>query len=269
MKRKPTLQSKSWLLALGAFFVLVLACSPSWENHMDLAKSLQSDKRSMEAIAVYEQAIQKFPHHPEIPAVYLKIGTLYYVALQQPQQALTKYRTLIERFPHSPLLRQALVTEVQILEEQEAWAEAITRVNELLKHTPDQIDRVYLQYKIGELYRRRGDLRQAELELNNFIKEYPQSKWSDAALFQLGEVYFHQQKFPEALKYYLSLVKEFPRSDYRSHALYNAALSLEHIGEWDEALEIYEKLLPRHPNPEMLKQQIEKLKKRRWETGRG
>jgi len=267
MRLKPRRISK-YLLALPSFLA-AMACSPSWQDQMDLAQSLQAEKRSMEAIAVYEQALEKRPQHRGAATVLLKIGNLYYVSLQQPQQALETLRKLTTEYAKRPEAREALKIQARIYEEQEVWTDAIASYAVLLERYPDHQDNAEFKYRIGKLHQQRGDLKQAQLELENFLSKHPTSPWSDAAHFQLGEIYFAVKEFPKAYEHYMTVPQQFPQSALKSNALYNAGLTLEQLGEWDQAIVIYEQLLPTHSNPQMLKRQIDQLKRRRREAGRG
>ena len=236
---------------------------------MKLAESLQADKRSLEAIAVYEHALEKSPHNPQAAVAHLRIAELYYINLHRPQEALDVCQQLIEQFPNLPETQKALELQAQILEEQKQWNLAIESYAGLLAMFPQHPEKTFFLYRIGELYRRHGDLKQAELELENYLKSYPDNEWSDDAHFQLGELYFQTRQYPKAYAHYMNIVEGFAKSPHYIQSYFNAGLSLESMGEWDKALKIYKDLIGKYPNQEMLQEQIKNLEKRRLDTGRG
>ncbi len=236
---------------------------------MNLAHSLQSEKKSLEAITVYEQALKQHPHHRAAPEAYLSMAQLYYVALQQPDQALAVYQKMIQRYPDDKRTVKAFQQRVHIVEEQENWTTAIEAYADLLERFPQLPEAAAYQFKIGQLHYKQGDLRQGQLELEKFLEKHPKGPWSDQALFQLGDIAFQQRNFKKAIDYYQKLAEAFPDSSLLNDSEYNRGLCLEHVGEWDEALKIYHRILTDYHNPETLKEHIRKLEQRRQVTGRG
>lgn len=269
MKFRNRTRTLNSIIILSIAWVFSIACTPSWQDYMNLGQSLQSEKRSTEAITVYQQALQRNPEHREAPNVYLRIAELHYVALQDPQRALQVYQELIAKHPHHPSVMEALKQKVRIHEEQENWEEAIVAYSDLLRAAPKSSEREHYQYKMALLYRKRGDSRQAQMELEKFLQTHPKGPWSDDAHFELGELHFSQQDFKKALEHYFEVTKHDPESAYRIQAHYNAGLCLEHLGEWDEALKLYRSIRKVYPNTKMIERQIKQLMNRRREAGRG
>ncbi len=257
------------LALLGFCAIACVACAASWDEHISLAKSLQSEKRSTEAITVYEKALNKYPNHREAATVHLEIANLYYVTLQQPDRALKAYQNFIEKFPHDKHVIKAFQERARILEEQQDWPAAVVAYSELLQHFPEAEKKAEYHFKVATLHLKRGDTSQAKLELEKFIKEYENSPWTAKALFQMGEIYFHDRQFKKAQKYYGQIAKKFPNDPILNESEYNRGLCLEHLGNWNEALKAYKKILNTYPNPAALKSHIDKLEARRKATGRG
>lgn len=92
-------------------------------------------------------------------------------------------------------------------------------------------------YNLGNAYRDKGDLLNAEKAWKSAVKLEPKHS---KALNQLGNIYFLTNSLIEAKKHYYLAVE----SDYKNvEPRYNLARTLEKLGETDEAIKHYEILL--------------------------
>lgn len=254
----------AWILILG-----LVACTRSWQDSIDRGQSLEANKRYTEAITVYQQAINDHPDHADVTKAYLKIAQIYHVGLQDRPRALQAYQKLIETHPGTPASQEAFRQQAEILIEQEEWSDAIATYTLLMNKEPKAVSADEIQYRIGWLHMKRGDDQQALFELNQFLEKFSESPWRDDVHYRLAEIHFKMHEFETALRHYKQVAETFSDSPHALQAQYNAGLCLEHLGEWDEALAIYDSLKKIYPNRDMLERQIEQLRRRREEAGRG
>jgi len=84
-----------------------------------------------------------------------------------------------------------------------------------------------------------------------FIKQYPNSVYTDQAWFWLGESLYHQKQWDEALRAYHIVASDYPKSVKHAAALLKVALLYRQNGRLDEAEAILRRLLREHPNSDV------------------
>ena len=124
------------------------------------------------------------------------------------------------------------------------------------------------QLKLGELYQKLGDGRQARLEFTKLKEDFSKSPLVADADYHLVESIFMEGAMAQASQGYYRFVKKYPNHPLRVNAEFNLANCYEELGYFPEALQIYENLKGRYPNPEILQLKIEKIGARRKNLGR-
>lgn len=84
-----------------------------------------------------------------------------------------------------------------------------------------------------------------------FIKQYPNSAYTDQAWFWLGESLYHQKQWDEALRAYHIVASDYPKSVKHAAALLKVALLYRQNGKLDEAEAILRRLLREHPDSDV------------------
>jgi tol-pal system protein YbgF len=95
-----------------------------------------------------------------------------------------------------------------------------------------------------------------------FIKKYPQSSLADNAGYWIGESFYAQRRFKEAALEFERVINDFPGQDKVPAAMLKAGLCRQELGEKAKADQLWRKLLKQYPrSPEALLAK-EKLKKK-------
>ena len=150
--------------------------------------------------------------------------------------AASEYRRLMRRYPESPLVEQA------------QYKLGMCFV-ELSPHY--QLDQDYT--------------RQAITTLQNFLEQYPNSKYSDKITRQIqtlrnklahksysnGHLYFILDQYDSALIYYNNLLDQYYDTEWANQARLERAKCLIELGRQEEALAQVEELLTRSPNQDI------------------
>lgn len=111
-----------------------------------------------------------------------------------------------------------------------------------------------------EVTRRSYDL--AVAGFREFIKKYPHSSLADNARYWIGESFYAQRKFKEAVLEFERVIGEYPGQDKVPAAMLKAGLCRQELGEKSKADQLWQKLLKLYPkSPEALLAK-EKLKKK-------
>jgi TolA-binding protein len=251
------------------FCGLLVACSSSWQDSLDKAKSLQAEKRYQEAVVLYQKSLDQYPENVHAPSIYLEIAQIYEIGLRDQQGALKQYDEIVTRFPMSLEAVKALEKQAHIYEAQKDWEGAIEKYALILSQFPQIANKAHYQLQIGIVSFKRSHLNEAKMTLETYLQNFPDDDGHDQADFYLGEIHFHKKNFEKALGYYQEIVDHHKNSSLLMEAHYNVGLCSEYLGEWDRAIKIYSELLAVHPNKKMLESQIESLKKLRKKAGRG
>jgi len=92
-----------------------------------------------------------------------------------------------------------------------------------------------------------GEVGQAILEFEKYIREFPHSELADNAQYWIGEAYYAQKEFSRALMEFQKVLTHFPRGDKVPDALYKIALSYLEMGQKEKARAELKKLISQHP----------------------
>jgi tol-pal system protein YbgF len=106
---------------------------------------------------------------------------------------------------------------------------------------------------------REGKLEKSRGEFENFLKQHPNSAYSDNAQFWIGESYYLEKKYDKAVLEYEKVVKNYPRGNRVPHALLKQGLSFLNMGDKSSARLIFQKVIRNYPNTTQAKTAREKL----------
>ena len=99
----------------------------------------------------------------------------------------------------------------------------------------------YETFKEGKYEKARG-------EFQNFLKQYPDSEYSDNAQFWIGESYYFEKKYEKAILEYEKVVKNYPKGSKVPYALLKQGLSFLNLGDKASARLILQQIIKEYPN---------------------
>jgi tol-pal system protein YbgF len=99
----------------------------------------------------------------------------------------------------------------------------------------------YETFKEGKYEKARG-------EFQNFLKQYPDSEYSDNAQFWIGESFYFEQKYEKAILEYEKVVKNYPKGNKVPYALLKQGLSFLNLGDKSSARLILQQIIKEYPN---------------------
>jgi len=82
----------------------------------------------------------------------------------------------------------------------------------------------------------------------NFLKQYPDTEFSDNAQFWIGECYYFEKKYEKAIIEYDKLVKNFPEGNKLPYALLKQGLSFLKLGDKASAKLLFQQVIKDYPN---------------------
>lgn len=99
----------------------------------------------------------------------------------------------------------------------------------------------YETFKEGKYEKARG-------EFQNFLKQYPDSEYSDNAQFWIGESYYFEKKYEKAILEYEKVVKNYPKGSKVPYALLKQGFSFLNLGDKSSARLILQHIIKEYPN---------------------
>lgn len=108
--------------------------------------------------------------------------------------------------------------KAELKAEQNQLDSAITLYEIALEKTEGTPFAEFLDLQISKTLLEMSEYTTSETNLKEFLKQYPESIYTDEALFTLGVVYYKQDKFIESIGIFTELLTKFPKSIYNAKA---------------------------------------------------
>ena len=212
------------------------------------------------AVAGYKQVKQLYPQSKQAPQALFRLGKLQQYDLHQDQLALLSYLQLEHDYPASELILRANEESAKIVKYgQRDYQHAIELYQRLLDFDSGTHDHYY--YEIADCYFRIEKFSQARIELEILLKKYPNSSLIADALYRKGVILMLEGKNAAARKDFQQLIKNYPASRYRQAAELDLAKLLEEEEFLKEALLLYQQLKASNPTL-MVEKKINHLQQR-------
>lgn len=97
------------------------------------------------------------------------------------------------------------------------------------------------------------DFSKAEVALQHFVENYPQSGYTPNAEYWLGELYMQQKNYASAMAHFENVVNNFPSSNKHAACLYKLGVALAANGQIDEAKTRLQSVIQKYPDSDTAK----------------
>lgn len=226
----------------------LLAARQFWEEGQ-VREAKGEWKRAVEA---YRDLVRDYPRSPQAPEAQFRVGACL-EELDDLYAAFQAYQALLEEFPGKGNLVEILSRQYEIgeayLQGRKCWflflrirsglgrAEEIFRT--VLNNATFSKVSPLAQFGLARTFQLRGDYREAILEYEQVLRNYPGSEVIAPALYETGVCYYRealradydQREVDEAIRHLRRFVDSFPDDPQRSQAE-------EMVGElWDRKAE--------------------------------
>jgi len=114
---------------------------------------------------------------------------------------------------------------------------------------PAAVDPVKVQqaYQSAFNFLKAGRYDQAAKAFQQFLTDYPGSKFADNAQYWLGESYYVTRNFDSAMREFDMLIKQHPESQKLTHALLKVGYIHDELGQEEKAREVLTELTKNYP----------------------
>jgi len=93
-----------------------------------------------------------------------------------------------------------------------------------------------------------GKYDKAIIDFNNFLKQYPDTEYSDSAQYWIGESYYFKKEYEKAILEYEKVVKNYPKGNKVPYALVKQGLSFLMLGDKTSAGLIFQQVIKDYPD---------------------
>lgn len=96
----------------------------------------------------------------------------------------------------------------------------------------------------------KGDMEEARRKFEVFLKQYPNTTFSDNAQFWIGETFYAKKDYEKAILEYEKVMVKYPEGDKVSAALLKQALAFLELGDKPNARNLLRRVIDRYPQSE-------------------
>jgi tol-pal system protein YbgF len=129
-------------------------------------------------------------------------------------------------------------------EDQPEGTEKGEKPKEVTKGKPDKESAYAAAY---ELFKD-GKFDKGREAFQNFLKQYPDTEYSDNAQFWIGECYYFEKKYENAILEYEKVAKNYPDGDKVPYALLKQGIAFMNLGDKASAKLILQRVINDYPN---------------------
>lgn len=121
------------------------------------------------------------------------------------------------------------------------------------------------QYSRAFGYLKDGQYRKSIIEFEDFLKVYPESKYSDNAQYWLGEANYVSRNYKKALSEFQRLISQYPESTKISGARLKIGYTYFELKNWSAAKQALNEVTRLHPGSTVSKKAQDRLKRMKRE----
>lgn len=227
---------------------------------LQLGIRLEQQGRIAEALEAYRALHDGYPETTAAEDALYRSGQILQHDLGDAQLALLNYLLLEKDYPQSDHIRAARQAAAELTKFRlDDCGQAIPIYQRLIETGGENADRSL--YEIADCYVRQENWRQAAIEFETLLSNYPESSLGGRTRFRLSDALLLSGRRKEARQGFELLVKEAPQSELAEEARFRLAEMLEEEERLQEALRAYSQLT-HFPRQDLLKQKILRLKER-------
>lgn len=251
--------------------VVLAACSASRiERALKAADALRGSQSFEDAESAYKAIIAKFPGKPQLAAVYLSLGDLYFYNLKKNTEAVAQYEVVLREWPLSPEAAFAYQHLAELYLQEDRYDRVVEMNEALIKYFPNHPEAAKFMHTIGESYLKMKNYTQARIEFKKILALPSVSNEIAAATwYDIGETYFLESNESQALPYYKKMIELFPKDTLVPMAKLQMAQCYEELNDMQSAVAIEKELRAQYPDDETIKAKLQQMEKRRRAMNRG
>jgi TolA-binding protein len=177
------------------------------------------NQRYGQAADDFNRLIIDYPRYSLTDEAILARGECFYNSGRY-DLAIEQYQRIVQEFPNSPSQPRALSGIQWALMQQGKTKDALALIEQDLSEKTDFEDAARVQQRKAEMFLSVNQLKEAIVEYNYLLQNYPGSKAAAAANYWLGETHARSGKHQLALDYWQKQVNDYPQNENSATALH-------------------------------------------------
>lgn len=139
------------------------------------------------------------------------------------------------------------------------YEHAIKEYESFLREFPNSPKGDIIHFRIGESYRRQGNLSTAGKEFQRVFTDYPNSEFRFKAGFRRAELFMETRQYRDAVGLFIRLLKENPPEDITVACMYFQGDAFLNLGNTAEAVKAFGQIKDKYPSSRFYSHALLKL----------
>lgn len=93
-----------------------------------------------------------------------------------------------------------------------------------------------------------GNYGEAREKFRQFIKNFPDTEYSDNAQFWIGECFYVEEEYEKAILEYENVIKNYPKGNKVANAILKQAMAFVKLGDNESAKLLFQRVIREYPN---------------------
>ncbi|MDP4128607.1 MAG: tetratricopeptide repeat protein [Bacteroidota bacterium] len=210
------------------------------DANMEIANTYLSNEQYRESLPFLKNVLNSSGHDALKPRAYLRSGIAYF-NLENNNEALNQYNQLLKQYPNSVEAQEALDNAKSIYVEEGRSSEYVNFAKSMgISISTSQEDQ--LAYQEAEVQFNNGNFSAAQQKFEDYLKKFPDGKYSLEANYYKSEMYANQKNWTLAVTGYEIVADKAPNKFAERSLLQAARLNFFYIKDYGKAETYYTRL---------------------------
>ena len=241
-----------------------MACGSSDSNSIFASgEKLRVAGKYREAIEKYKEVTLYHSKSSAAPDALFRIGEISSLHLKEFEEAVTAFKELLASYSWSDKSSLAQVSLADIyMNNLGDYKQAIVAYQKAISYYGDKKDAQRFQHEIAKSYANLKNYEQQRVELNAFLAKHPESDLIETVYFEIASSFYIEGKPDEAIKAFDVVLEKFPHTPLSLEAKFQRASCMAEREDLRGAIKLLKEIEGVYPNAKIIKNRINRLKKR-------